>query len=200
MSNKLRAVNRCLKAIGEASVNSLNSGVPDAEVALSILQEVTEDVLETGWHCNTNYGVKLVPDSNGHIIVPPSFLQVDSTARSARLDVTVRKDPNDTVLKLFNITEQTFVFSGPVIADVIVNLDYDGLPLALQNYISARAAREFQESQMASVSLDGFTVRAEQAAWAKLQDYEAEAEDSNCLTDSAYMRYVRGRNSPISGL
>ncbi|MFG1227146.1 hypothetical protein [Xanthobacter wiegelii] len=200
MSNKLKAVNRCLRAIGEAPVNSLSSGVPDAEVAMAVLDDVTEEVLEVGWHCNTRREVRLLPDVNGQIAVPSDYLQVDTVGTSANIDVTVSKDPQDDIIKLFNITEQTYEFSGPVYVDVILRLDYEGLPLALRNYIAAKSARVFQENQMGSTSLDAFTSRAESEAWAKLQDYEAEVEDANCLTDSAYMRYVRYRNSPISGI
>lgn len=200
MSNKLKAVNRCLRAIGEAPVNSLSSGVPDAEVAMSVIDDVTEEVLEVGWHCNTRREMRLLPDINGHIAIPSEYLQVDTVGVSSRIDVTISKDPQDGILKLFNIGDQTYVFSGPIHVDVVLRLDYDGLPLALRNYIAAKSARVFQENQMGSASLDAFTTRSETEAWAKLQDYEAEVEDANCLTDSAYMRYIRHRNSPISGI
>lgn len=197
MSNKLKAVNRALRVIGETPVNTLNSGVPDAEIALTILEETTEEVLETGWHCNTSYGVRLVPDVSNEIRVPDSYLSVDSSGPSKGFDVTIREDV-DGGIKLFDVKGETFKFTAPVTVDVIYNFDFDGLPRPLQAYISARAARVFQEQQLGSVSLDNFTTRAEAQALAALQDYEADVEDSNVLTDSAYMCYVRYRNSPIS--
>ena len=113
------------------------------------------------------------------------------------ITVTVRND-SDGIDKLFAIKDQTFIFTAPVLAEIVYLFDIDGLPFALQNYIAAKSARVFQESAMGSVSLDSFTVRQEKEALTILQDYEAEQEDSNVLTDSAYMQIVTGRNNPLA--
>lgn len=192
------AINRCLKAIGEAPVNSINSGVPDAEEASAVIDEVTQQVLMAGWSCNTAENVKLVPDLDGIIKVPASVLQVDTAGRDKWLNVTVRTD-TDGIDKLFQVKDQTYQFTRPVYVDMTYLFDIDGLPFPLQNYIAAKAARVFQEGTFGSVSLDSFTTRGEAEAWALLMDYEADQEDSNCLTDSAYMRVVTGRNNYLSG-
>lgn len=195
---RLDAINRCLDAIGESPVNSLNSGVPDAEDASRVIDTVTKQVLNAGWVANSVFDHKLVPDLDGIIKLPPNVLKVDTAGRSQRIAVTVRQD-TDGIDKLFRIAEQSFLFDGPVWVDMVYLFDIDGLPFALQNFIAAKAARVFQEGAMGSVALDSFTVRQENEAWAMLQDYEAEQEDSNALTDSYYMRVVTGRNNPLSG-
>jgi hypothetical protein len=197
MSHKLDAVNRCLRAIGEAPVSSLSSGLPDAESAAVLIDEVTKDVLSAGWHSNTDEGVVITPDSKGEIQIPDTVLLIDTTGRSSIIDVTVRPDPNDGLLKLFDKDRQSFTFSDPLTVDIIHLFPFDDLPYALRNYISAKAARRFQEESISSVSLDNFVVRNETEAWTKLLDYEDEVEDSNALTDSAYMQYVTGRNGNI---
>lgn len=195
MTYKLKAVNRCLRAIGEAPVNSLTSGVADAETAASIIEETTEEVLSAGWHCNTSFNVRLVPDLDKKIIVPATAIKVDTTGAFARINVTVAVDPNDNLTKLFNISDQSFDFTAPVLVDIVHNLPIDHLPFTLQNYIAAKSARIFQTSTMGSVALDSFTAREEQEAWVKLQDAEAEAEDSNIFRDNPYLASIVSRNS-----
>lgn len=195
---RLEAINRCLDAIGESPVNSVTSGVPDAEDASRMIDRATKEILETGWTVNSRYNVKLVPDLDGIIKIASNVLRVDTAGVSRNLAVTVMRDA-DGIDKLFSVADQSYIFTAPVWVDLVHLYDIDGLPFALQNYISARAARLFQESNMGSVSLDNFTVRQENEAWTRLLDYETEQDDANMLTDSAYMRAVTGRNNPLSG-
>jgi hypothetical protein len=195
---RLDAINRCLDAIGESPVNSPSSGVPDAEDASRVIDRITREVLEPGWVVNT-VETTLQPDLEGVIKIAPNIIKVDTVGRDKRLAVTVRNDV-DSIDKLFAIKDQTFIFTAPVLVELVYFFDIDGLPFALQNYIAAKSARVFQESAMGSVSLDNFTVRQEKEALAILQDYEAEQEDSNVLTDSAYMQIVTGRNNHLSGV
>ena len=163
-----------------------------------MIDRITKEVLEPGWVVNT-VETTLQPDLEGAIKIAPNIIKVDTVGRDKRLAVTVRNDV-DSIDKLFAIKDQTFIFTAPVLVELVYFFDIDGLPFALQNYIAAKSARVFQESAMGSVSLDNFTVRQEKEALAILQDYEAEQEDSNVLTDSAYMQIVTGRNNHLSGV
>lgn len=194
---RLDAINRCLDAIGETPVNSTNSGVPDAADASRMIDKVTREVLLAGWSANSVFNMALTPDIEGIIKVPGTILKIDTTGRSRGIAVTVRKD-TDGIDKLFRIKDQSYQFDAPVYVDIVYLFDIDGLPFAIQNYISALAARNFQEATMGSVALDGFTDRAVTEAWTMLLDYETEQEDANQLTDSAYMRAITGRNNPIA--
>lgn len=195
---RLEAINQCLRAIGETPVNSPQSGVPDAETASGVIDQITREVLSAGWSPNSAFDVRMIPDQDQIIKVPENLLRIDTTGRSRSRSVTVRRD-TDGIDKLFDVKEQSYTFDGPVYCDLVYLFDIDGLPFPLQNYIAARAARVFQETVMGSAALDGFTSRREGEAWASLLDYEADQEDSNCLTDSPYMRAVTGRNNPLSG-
>jgi len=196
--NKLQAVNRCLRAIGESPVSSLASGVPDAEDAEAVVDEITEEVLSAGWHENTSFDVKLQPNVFGQIRVPDDYLRIDTTGVSYHIDVTVRKDPSDDLHKLFLVKEQTFDIEEDLYVDIVHSFDFDSLSYTIQNYIAAKSARIYQQQTMSSVALDQFVVRAEAEAWAKLLDAEADAEDNNILTDSRYMREVVGRHNYLS--
>lgn len=194
---RLEAINRCLDAIGEDPVNSLSSGVPDAEQASRMIDQITREVLSAGYTPNSVFNTRLTPDMDGIIKIASNVLRVDTTGPDRGLAVTVRRD-TDGIDKLFKVKDQSFTFTRPVTVDIIYHFDIDGLPFPLQNYITARAARVFQESVMGSQSLDSFTSRREAEAWAQLLDYEADQEDSNALTDSPYMRVVTGRNNALS--
>ena len=50
---KLEAVNIMLSCIGESPVNSLVSGLADAEAAELILNRVSKESQTEGWHFNT---------------------------------------------------------------------------------------------------------------------------------------------------
>ena len=195
--SKLEAVNIILDSIGETPVSSLDSGLPDAEAAETKLNEINKTVQAKGWHQNTELNLKLTPDSDSRIIVPSTYLRVDTTKSSRDLNVTVRKYLNKPML--YDVKKQTFTIDNPIYCDVILLLEFEDLTLELSNYIAYRAARKFQEAQMQSATLDGFTVRAEMEAYAALMDSETENEDTNILTDNAHCFYTTYRNHRLAG-
>lgn len=200
MPTKLEAVNRSLQAIGESRVNSLQSGLPDAAEAEVVLDEVKDEILQVGWFENTREEVKVQPDAlTGQIIVPNSWFHVEASGPSVSIGKLITKvDPNDDLRKLFEVNEQSYIFTDSVYLKVIMSMDFEDLTYPLRNYISAKAARVFQERIMGSVSLDNFTARAEAEAWSKLQDAEAEVANNNALYDSSYMREITGRNNRLT--
>ena len=54
-TTELEAVNIMLSSIGEAPVNSLSSGLVDAELAQTTLHNVSREVQAAGWSFNTEY-------------------------------------------------------------------------------------------------------------------------------------------------
>lgn len=197
MLTKLEAVNIILNSIGEAPVSSLNSGLAEAEAAEAKLNEVNREVQSKGWAQNIDRNTSLVRNNDGYIPIPTEYLRVDTTGIHSSIDVTVRS-VNDRRF-LYNKDAKSFIFQTNMFCDVVVLLPYEDLTVELQQYIAYRSARKFQESQMGSSSLDAFAKRNEDEAWAALLDSEAEAEDTNILTASAYMLQVTNRTNPISG-
>ncbi len=194
---KLEAVNIILDSIGETPVSSLESGLPDAEAAVTKLDEINKTVQSKGWHQNTEKKLKLVPDSNKNIVVANNYLRVDTTGTTKSINVAPRKFENRTML--YDVKDQTFEFTKDLYCDVVLLLDFEDLTLELSSYIAYRAARKYQESQMQSTVLDGFTVRAEMEAYAALMDAETENEDTNILTDNEHCWYTTNRNHRLMG-
>lgn len=191
MLTKLEAVNHVLDAIGEDPVSSLSSGLPDAEKAERALDRVSKEVQTTGWHCNTEKSYRLAPDASGKIFLSSTVLTIDTVGRSAIYNVVPKEHEGKRAL--YNVVKQTFAFTTPLYCDIVFFLDFESLTPALQMYIAAKAAREFQESEMGSAALDKFRVRKELEAWTQLQDAEAEAEDTNVLNDSPDLTWARKR-------
>ncbi len=197
MLTKLDAVNQILESIGEDPVSSLSSGLPDAEAAERILNRVSLEVQAKGWLCNHERSYTMPVTTEKTIPLSPDVLRIDTVDSDKGLHVTVRKYLNQP--HLYNILDHTFFFDRALVVDIIWERDIGDLTPELQLYITAKASRRFQESELGSVAADQFALRAEQEAYAALMDAEAEAEDSNALTDSAYCRYIIGRNHPLAG-
>ena len=197
MLTKLDAVNQILESIGEDPVSSLSSGLPDAESAERILDRVSREIQAKGWLCNHERAYTLAITTDGTFPLSGDILRIDTVDGDKATNVTVRKYLNQP--HLYNIDTHTFVFAKSLSVDIIWERDIGDLTPELQLYITAKASRRFQESELGSVAADQFAVRAEMEAYASLMDAEAEADDSNALTDSIYCRYILGRKHSLYG-
>ena len=67
-TSKLDAVNSILLGIGEAPVNTLGSGLQEAEIAEVTLNNINREVQTIGWHFNTEVRYSLGKNSDGIIL------------------------------------------------------------------------------------------------------------------------------------
>jgi hypothetical protein len=192
---KLDAVNESLDAIGESPVSSLESGHPDATSAERILDRVSGRVQAKGWHVNRDLEVTLVRNTSNQIPVATDVLRIDTTGTDKSLNVVAKVDVNDDKTYLFDVAKRTFVFTKNVKVDITYELPFAELTPELQMYISALAAQEFQSISLGSLSLDALVAKRVSDAWAALQDAEAEAEDSNVITQSPHMAFTAFRRA-----
>lgn len=181
-----------LDSIGESPVNSLTSGLADAESAERVLDEVNRLVQAQGWNCNSVDLVQLTPDVDGYINLPNNTLKVDTTYTSITIDVTKRGT------RLFDRGNNTYIFTDPVWVEIVYLLDYEELTFNLQNYILRAAAKLFQKGEISSITLDSFNTEDTQEAWAVLMEEEAENDDSNFLTDNYFSYIATYRNNPLN--
>ena len=189
LSTKLDAVNVMLSIIGEAAVNSLSSGLLDAEMAETILDNITRSVQSTGCSFNEEIGYTLSPDSKGHLNLPANCVRVDlsqteSKYRNSTFDYVQRGS------KLYDKINHTYVISDPVVVDMIVLLDFEELPEAARRFITIRAGRSFQERVVGSDTLSSLTADDENTAWLDLLHAESDVNDHNIFDDSSVSRVV----------
>lgn len=183
-TTKLEAVNTMLSAIGESPVSSLNSGLVDAELAISILDATSREVQSKGWHFNREYNFSITPTTTGEIVLPMNCLKVDGITQNQELDLVQRGR------KLYNRRSHSFVVSQSVAVDMVVLLDFEEIPEAARNYITVRAARIFQNRTVGSDTLNGFEVADEQAALIELLDMEGDTADYSIFDNSSVYRVL----------
>lgn len=180
-TTELDAVNIMLSTIGESPVSSLaaDQSMVDVSLARQVLREVCTQVLEEGWHFNTEINWTLPPTADtGEIFIPANAIQVDTTGASAGTDVTVRGN------RLYDRVGHTFAFTAPITVQMVILLDFTDLPQAARHYISIRAARVFQQRMVGSETLGGFTEKDEARARAAVRKLDANNADYNILTGS----------------
>lgn len=194
---ELEAVNQMLDTIDESPVSSLVSGLPDAEKAERMLDQVRREVLAKGWNCNRERELTLAKDGSDEIIVGADVLRLKPVGTDKGEKITIRADAG--LRKIYDVKNRTFTWSKDLKCDVIYLFAFTDLEPELQMYIAALAGRKYQESSMGSVALDNFVNRNVTDAWAALQDAEAESESDNILTDSPHVYWITRRNNRIYG-
>lgn len=191
--DKLEAVNVMLRSIQESEVNSLDSGIVDADVAETILDQAKTRILARGWSVNTEENFKITKDISGKINVPSTALRIDPVGNSARLNLVPRNDGG--TRRMWDKDNQTFVINQDVYVDIVSDIDFNDLPVDYQWYITACGAEDLQQQTLGSVVLDKFLARMKAEAWANMLDAESDQNDDNVLRDSESVRCAAWRNN-----
>ena len=181
-TTKLEAINTMLSAIGESPVNSLTSGLVDAEQAETILNSVNREVQSMGWSFNTDLKRQFVPDTNKQIQIPSNILRIDMAQdKTDKLELVQRGT------KLYNRASSSFFMDDDitqVLMNAVVLLDFEDLPEAARRYITIRAARIFQDRVVSSNDLHIYQERDELMALVELK-----ASDNQVLDTTIFDNY-----------
>ena len=183
-TTKLEAVNIMLSTIGENPVNTLTSGLVDAELAETILGSVSKAVQSEGWAFNTEKKVSYSADTNGHILLPANILRADATVEADALDLVQRG------LKMYDKKNHTYVINKAVNLDIIIELDFEILPEVARRYITLKSARIFQDRVVGSETLHQFNQEDEFFAYSQLKDFEADSEDISIFDNNSVYSVV----------
>jgi len=175
LTSKLDAINSMLIGVGEAPVNTLNSGLQEAEIAAITLTTVSREVQSSGWTFNTDIKTTLVRNTANNIVVPLNTLRVDTLGMKRRYDtdVVLRSE------KLYDRTKNTFEFTADIEVDIVLLFDFEELPEIARRYIALRAGRKFQENTIGSSEMTQLQWKDEQQALFSLKEADAEAADFN---------------------
>jgi hypothetical protein len=177
-TTELEAINTMLSVIGEAPLSSLSeiSGVTDAVMARSVLNEVSREVQSMRWHFNFEKEFELLPEvSTGFIYVPTNALLADTSASTYDVDVVQRGN------RLYDRENHTYVFDSSLKCDMVFLLEFEELPQTAKHYITIRAARIFADRTVGSELLYKLTANDEQAALVALKRAEGITGDYNIL-------------------
>lgn len=152
-----------LESIGEAPVNTIDSGLSEAHIAKQTLRQSSRKCQSKGWWFNTEV-LTLNPDQNGEIQLPANCLKVETDFEH----IIYRGS------KLYDRGHNTYKINTQVRASVVLGLSFEELPEVARYYIAVRAGRIFQDRTVGATSLHGFQQSDEENAWHDLQETELE--------------------------
>ena len=172
-TTELDAVNVMLTSIGESPINTLGSGLQEAEIAEVVLDNVSRDIQSAGWHFNTEIRYKLIRTANKTINLPSNVVKIDKTnlLRDYNIDVVERGR------QLYDRIGNKYTFDDDIEVDMVVLLPFDEIPEVARRYITLRAARTYQQRMIGNDTLSKMLVTDEQQAWISLREAEAEVSD-----------------------
>ena len=188
-TTKLEAVNSMLSTIGEAPVNSLTSGLVDAETAETILNEVSRSVQASGWNFNSEPNYTVAANVSGEVRLPTEIIRADL----ANSETKFRSSKNEYVQrgnKMYDKIKHTYNIGTHLTLDVVVLLNYELCPEVARRYISVKAARIFQERVVGSDTLSAMNRNDEQEALFALQEMEGDNGDYNIFDDRSTARVL----------
>lgn len=185
-TTELEAVNTMLSAVGEPPINSLDDQKnADAAIARNILNEVSRDVQAHGWHFNSQTKVTFSPSTDSNILLPENVARIDiEDWKAETMDVTQRGD------KLFNKTDNTYVFNDDVVASVVYLLEWTELPEPARRYITVKSARIFQDRMVGSQAHHAFSQEDEVRARALLKEFEGDTADHSIFNNYDTYRII----------
>lgn len=196
-TTRLNAINSMLIGIGEAPVNTLNSGLQEAEVAEIVLESISREVQSLGWSFNTDLRYELTPNNEKSISLPSNTLQVDT--------LSLKRDYNSDIIerdgRLYDRTKNTFDFDAAVKVNIVYFFDFEKIPEYARNYIALRAGRKFQENTIGSSEMTQLQYKDEQTALLALRDADSQAADFNIFDNyDTFAALDRGSGAPVSVL
>ena len=181
-TTKLEAVNSMLSTIGEAPVNTLSSGLVDAETAETILNEVSRSIQAQGWNFNTEPDYTIIADADGNVVLPSNVLRADLADSQTKF----RSSKNEYIQrgnKIYDKRQHTFNIGKDLKLDIVVLLDFTDLPEVARRYITVKSARIFQERVVGSDTLSTMNRNDEQEAMFALREMEGDNGDYNIFDD-----------------
>jgi hypothetical protein len=128
----LEAINNCLTALGEAHVTSASVRHPTVDLIRTTLVMKQRQLLETGYWFNTSE-VTMYPSPTGEMAYPNKALSVLGYGGETFV-------PRGGML--FDMDNNTNVFTEPKTMLVFYDLDFEDLPECAANVIMTRTAQE----------------------------------------------------------
>tara|TARA_S200002703_G_scaffold80936_1_gene69821 strand:+ start:535 stop:1131 length:597 start_codon:yes stop_codon:yes gene_type:complete len=173
LTTKLDAVNTMLGYVTEAPVNSIantTSLPPSAALAKGVIDEVSREVQQDGWHFNTAQDYKLEANASNKFVLPDNVLQVDTV--DTTYDVVQRGTT------LFDRKNYTDVFTEEELkVNITFLLEYEELPEQARRYIALKASRMFANRLVGSREIEALIYRDEIRAKAAMEEAEGNNSD-----------------------
>jgi hypothetical protein len=145
-TTQLTAFNRIMAAVQRPPVSTVPSVSADAEQeqALNSLDDAAREVLSEGRSFNTDLEYELVPVGS-EITVPTDAISIEVLPEYLDGDkFDIREG------KLYNLTESSFTITRTLRARVAFQVEFEDMPETIRQYVTAKAARMFEEAVQGS--------------------------------------------------
>lgn len=177
---KLNAINRMLDVIGappEASTDP-STLTQEGQRALTRLDDEMSYFQSQGWVFNT-FVKTLQQDINGYVYLPSNTLTVDTVDSE---DTYIHKKGN----RLYDFENNTYVIDKDIKVEIVLLIDFVDMPYEAQEYIVAKATKEFQMDLQGSEMLYRALQLQENEALARFRRANASVGDFNVLNNPEF--------------
>ena len=128
----LEAVNTVLPILGEHIVTRVEGARhPTVDLITGAIERKRKAVLSEGWWFNTATRT-LSPDTEGYIATPAGIVAIYGEDCDVEIDGS----------RLFDLTNDSRIFSKPILVKLIKDIEFDKLPYSCAIYITYLAAYE----------------------------------------------------------
>lgn len=167
---ELEAVNIILASVGDDPVSSLGGDISGN--AESILDEVSREIQERGWHFNSEDDYEFSIAGDGSVTLPDNVAQFDLLASNTK-NVVMRGS------RLYDKKAHSYTGfgTGTIKGSVVWILDWDELPPTAKRYFTMEAAHRYQKRFFGSETIAGFTAEDYRKAKMLFEDAEMNQGD-----------------------
>tara|TARA_S200000501_G_scaffold12725_1_gene11257 strand:+ start:802 stop:1440 length:639 start_codon:yes stop_codon:yes gene_type:complete len=202
VSTELDAVNSILMSVGESPVNTLTVQSPEVAIAQKTLQQVCREIQAEGWSYNTENDYPIDLDTNNQCIIPNNILQLDLNIFQHGKDYDVVRRSDNGVMKVYDKKNHSFTFQNvsKLYFDIVWMIDFEDLPQAFKDYISARASR-IASNRMVNNPQSSKLLEADEAGLRALAiEYDTKQGDYNIFSDAQYQHDANTTYRPFKVL
>lgn len=170
---EIDAINQMLSAIGSDPVTTLEDSTDiDVINARRLLKDASRTVQRQGWDFNKT----------------TRTYSPDKTTKRISWDDTIislKSSDDNTYVKrgkyLYDMTNGTYTFDKDIEATVIYGVDFDDLPDCFKNYVTAKAAIDFQARYFGDNTVSQDLQMAMASAYQEIVQYDMDMQDVNML-------------------
>lgn len=181
---KLDVINACLATMGEAPLNSLDDDHAYKAAAEAALKKANKREQKRGWWFNSEF-IKLVPDVSQYIYLPLDRISVKTV--SPRFDYWTERGN-----RLYNRRTNNYIFTAPVVVDLVRQLAFEDLPTHAQDAVEARAVMTFQKSFDADNQRMQILINEYREALAELKAEDVRNQRPNLLASPQNLAVMSG--------
>ena len=164
ITDELDAVNAILASIGESPINTLvDAESVDVDNAQRTLENVSRRIQRRGWQFNTRLNEEVLPDVNTkRIKYNPTWMNL-------------KADDGKTYVKrgdfVYNLSDKTYTFENNLTVSIIEAVDFGDLPDEFKQYITCKAAVEFQARYLGDDNISQELMQELAEAYADIVQY-----------------------------